>query len=148
MGNRLDPYKPAAPAALHVLLAALTWTVVGCLLAFYGARWLSVGGNLTTCALAGIAAVGGLLKARYVLVPAAGRIVARIRERGDGRCIGGFLSWKTWCLVVVMALAGRFLRGGLLPEALVGFLYVAVGIALLRASFRLWRSWLREEVRA
>jgi hypothetical protein len=143
MSNRLDAYKPAAPAAYHLVLAALTWTVVGSVLTFFGGRWIPIGSRWATWVLAGVAAALGLLKARYVLAPAADRIVARIRERGDGCCIGGFLSWKTWCLVGVMALAGRWLRGSLLPQALVGFVYVAVGVSLLVASLRLWRSWCR-----
>ena len=71
------------------------------------------------------------------------RIIARIKSRGDGRCIGGFLSWRTWLLVALMVIGGRVLRRGLLPEAVVGLIYVLVGTALLLAAAQLWNAGLK-----
>ena len=58
----------------------------------------------------------------------------RIKERGDGRCIGGFLSIKSWLLVLLMMAGGRLLRGSGVPMSWIGFLYVAVGVALVVGS--------------
>ncbi len=91
--------------------------------------------------LAPIAALPGILKALFVLDRAAAKGVARIRERGDGRCIGGFLSVKSWLLVLVMMAGGRLLRAGYLPKTLIGFLYVAIGVALVFGSRRPWVAW-------
>lgn len=143
MRNRLDSLKPAAPARVHLLLAAAMWTVVGGLLAFFGARWVLSTDLALAMPLLVLAAVGGLLKARFVLDAAARRTVERIRTRGDGRCIGGFLSLGTWGFVILMAAAGRLLRGSPLPRIGVGFVYAAVGLALLLASRRLWQAWHR-----
>lgn len=148
MVDPLNTLKPAAPARLHLLLAAMTWTVVGTFLSFFGTRWMLVGSPWTEAVLMVVAAAVGILKARFVLDRAANRIVKRIRERGDGRCIGGFLSLRTWGLVIVMAVAGRWLRGGLLPHAVVGFIYLAVGVALLFASRRLWSGWFSHDSRS
>ncbi len=145
MSDPLNTLKPAAPARWHLLLAALTWTVVGTLLAFFGTRWMLGGSPWTKTVLMAAAAAVGILKARFVLDRAADRIVMRIRERGDGRCIGGFLSLRTWGLVIIMAVAGRWLRGGLLPHAVVGFVYLAVGVSLLLAGRRLWLGWFRHD---
>lgn len=143
MYDRLKAYKPAASARTHLLLAAFMWSVVGTLLLLFGLRWaigaaLPYGGVLLACAL-----FAGLLKGHFILRRAARRTIARIESRGDGRCIGGFLSAPTWGFVVLMMLLGYWLRHGLLPRAIVGLVYVAVGVALASASRRLWGAWHR-----
>ena len=143
MLRRLKAYKPAASARLHLLLAAMMWTVVGALLLFFGVRWTWAGGSPYSGLFLAVAVVAGLLKARFVLRRAAGRTVERIRARGDGYCLGGFLSWQSWLLVLLMMAAGRLLRGGALPRAITGFLYAAVGTALLVAAHHIWSAWYR-----
>jgi hypothetical protein len=137
----LESFKPAAPARAHLLLAALMWTIVGSLLAFFGARWTMKGHAGFGPVVLAIAVVAAFLKSRYVLDKAAGRMIERIRARGDGRCIGGFLSLRTWVLVVIMAGSGRLLRGSPLPRTIIGFIYAAVGLALLLSARRLWQAW-------
>ena len=145
----IDRVKPAAPAKTHLLLAAAMWSAVGGTLCAVGALWAIDVRTPATMWLLAIAAAVGWLKARLALEPAARRIVGRIRARGDGRCLGGFLSVPTWLLVAVMAVGGRLLRGGVLSSHLVGLLYVVVGVALLVASRLMWRAWTEvEPVRA
>jgi hypothetical protein len=139
--NWLDAHKPAVSARLHLLLAAIMWTGVGVLLLLFGTRWVLAGQAPLAWIVLACAVVVGLLKAVLVLDRVARRTIARIQTRGDGRCIGGFLSLRTWTIVVLMAGAGRLLRGGLIPRPLVGFIYVAVGTALLLAACRLWTTW-------
>jgi len=137
----VERYKPAAAVRAHLLLAGLMWTVVGAALVGVGGRWLW---HLPTPAapwLAVMAAVIGAFKARFVLDRAARTIADRIRERGDGRCIGGFLSLRSWALVAVMVAGGRLLRGSHVGRGLLGVLYVAVGTALLLSSRVAWRAW-------
>lgn len=118
----------------------MLWTVVGTGLALSGARWAPRGGGAAL--LAGIALVLGALKAHLALRHAAARIVDRIRARGDGRCVGGFLSPYTWLFVLLMVLSGRLLRAAL-PLTWVGLIYLAVGAAMLMGSLRLWAAWYR-----
>ena len=137
----VERYKPAAAVRAHLLLAGLMWAVVGLTLIGFGGRWLW---QLPTPAapwLAALALVIGAFKARFVLDRAARRIVDRIRERGDGRCLGGFLSLRSWALVAAMAAGGRLLRGSHLGRGLLGVLYIAVGTALLLSSRVAWRAW-------
>lgn len=136
----LEAFKPAAPARVHLLLAAMLWSVVGALLAFFGGRWLLTSSAPYGGLLLLPAVVIGLLKARFVLDRTAGRIVNRIQARGDGRCLGGFLSLPTWGFVVLMSASGYVLRHSPVPRLTVGFIYVAVGVALLVASRRIWRA--------
>jgi hypothetical protein len=133
--------KPAAPARVHLLAASLMWTVVGGTLAFFGVRWALAGRMAHPWLLAVAAACVGAAKSRFVLDRAAGRVVERIRQRGDGRCLGGFLSLRSWALVILMMVCGRLMRAGLLAYPVVGFVYTAVGTALLLSARLLWRAW-------
>ncbi len=143
----LARWKPAAPVWVHVLVAASLWTAVGTLLGVLGVTWaLGAAAPGAAWILAGALAVG-LAKGLFVLRRTAQKNLERILERGDGRCLGGFLSWRSWLLVGVMMVTGRLLRGGLLPRPTVGFVYAAVGMALLAGSSALWRGLARVRAR-
>lgn len=126
---------------MHLFLAALLWTVVGAALSFFGVRWSLEGGLPLPALLVAGAVILGVMKALYLLDRVSAKTIARIRERGDGACLGGFLSVKSWTLVAAMAGTGALLRHGLLPHVVVGIIYVAVGTGLLVASRRLWAAW-------
>jgi hypothetical protein len=141
VSNWIHAYKPAASRRTHLLLASLLWSTVGTVLLFFGVWWMFHGHSRSAPWLV-VAAVGlGVAKARFVLTRTARRIINRILVRGDGRCVGGFLSIRTWLVVVVMASAGRWLRSGPIPHLIVGFIYAAVGTALLLASRPIWQAW-------
>lgn len=140
-----ETYKPAAPAQVHLLLAALTWTVVGGFLCTLGVSWVVVDPIPRWPWWLGLAIVGGVLKARFILSRAARRIVTRIRERGDGRCVGGFFALRTWLLVGVMIVSGRIVRQTVLPSHGVGLLYTLVGVALVLAAVQLWSAWAHRD---
>jgi hypothetical protein len=140
-----ERYKPAAPARVHLLLAALTWTVVGGALLTFGVSWVVVDPIPRWPFWVGLVIAGGIVKARLVMSRAAKRIVRRIRERGDGRCVGGFFAIQTWLLVAVMILGGRLLRQNVLPSHAVGLMYTLVGVALLLGAVHLWGAWAERD---
>lgn len=138
--SRLERWKPRAAGRTQLLLAAALWSVVGSVLLAVGARWtLEALGPRLGALLTALGAAAGLLKGRFVLDRAAARIADRIAERGDGRCLGGFLSVRSWLLVALMSGAGRLLRGGLVSHAVAGPLYAAIGAGLLFSSRIVWR---------
>lgn len=122
------------------MLAGVMWLVVGAALIGFGGRWLWVALPTVAPWLAAAAVAVGLVTSRLVLDGVAERVVDRISARGDGRCVGGFLSLRTWGLVLLMMLLGRLLRGTL-SGWIVGPLYIAVGTALCVSSRRPWRAW-------
>ena len=136
-----ERHKPAAPASIHLVLAGLMWSVVGAALAVVGGYWLWRSPSPAAPWLAAAAAMIGIAKAHWVLDRTAHRIVDRIRARGDGRCVGGFLSLRSWALVAVMVVAGRLLRGSHLARGILGAVYLAVGVALFLSSRVAWRAW-------
>lgn len=142
-----DRHKPAAAVGAHLAAAGVMWSVVGAALAGAGTVWIW---EATTAAAAWLtvgAVVLGVAKSLLVLDRSAGKIVARILARGDGRCLGGFLSLRTWGLVIVMMAAGRQLRGTF-AHSVVGPLYLTVGVALLVSSRHAWRAWREDRRRS
>ena len=126
MTTWVESHKPAANVPAHLLLAGLMWMTVGGALMGIGAHWLWSGRPAFAPWLAAAAIAVG--------------VVRRITARGDGRCLGGFLSLRTWGLVVLMMVLGRVLRGNL-TGWIIGAVYIAVGTALLRSSRLSWRAW-------
>lgn len=145
--KQFESFKPAAAARTHLLLAATLWSIVGAALLFFGTRWLLAERSTTTWVLLFVALIGGVLKTWFILRRSARRIIQRIRARGDGRCLGGFISWKSWLLVGCMMTLGRLLRSGYLPRMTVGFIYALIGTALLTASISVWRAWAEQPSR-
>ncbi len=147
MARWVEKSKPAAEARVHLMLAWVMWGMVGAVLVGFGGRWLWQSPTPSTPWLTGLAMAIGVFKARFVLDRAARKIVDRIRERGDGRCLGGFLSLRSWAFVAAMAGGGRILRCSHIARGLLGVLYIAVGTALLlssRVALRAWRDSRQE----
>ncbi len=126
---------------MHLLLAAGMWSTVGSVLAVVGIRWLLVGGGEYQWLLLAVAVVLGLCKSLFVLRSTARRVVRRIIARGDGRCIGGFVSWKTWLLIAVMIVSGWILRNSELAIWIIGIIYTGIGSALVISSLTIWKAW-------
>jgi hypothetical protein len=140
LANWAERHKPTAAASTHLMLAWMMWVVVGSAMVGFGSWWLWSAAPGVAPWIAIGAALAGAVKSRLVLDGAARRVVDRIRSRGDGRCLGGFLSLQTWGLVVSMMVVGRVLRGSL-AHGIVGPLYIAVGTALCLSSRITWRAW-------
>ncbi len=138
MTARLSNLKPSASRRTHLLAAAVVWSVVGLGLFSFGTVWLVQTETSYLPWLALAALVGGGAKGAFVLQRTASRSIARIYARGDGRCLGGFFSFKTWLLVAVMMAGGRLLRSSDLPREIVGTIYAAIGTALLVGSIAFW----------
>jgi hypothetical protein len=136
----LRSLKPAASVRTHFLAAAVAWTVVGGALTVAGVVWCVASPLPWSAGLIVLGVALGAAKARWVLAAVARRNSARLVDRGDGHCLGGFVSWRGWLLIVGMMAAGFLLRNSGLPLPILGPLYVAVGTALLLGSLSLWRA--------
>ena len=140
MTHWAENHKPAAAVHTQLMLAWMMWAAVGSALVGFGAWWLWAATPVVAPWVAAGAVTAGVVKSLLVLDRAARKVVDRIRARGDGRCLGGFLSLRTWGLVVLMMAAGRLLRGTV-AHGIVGPLYIAVGTALCLSSRLSWRAW-------
>ena len=141
MNRKIIQLKPAAPRYVHLLLAGGIWTLIGLLLMWRGTQWL-YGIDMLWIVLPGM--VLGTLKALFMLERSADKNIKRILEGGNGKCLGGVYSWKTWLLVFLMMGMGCLLRNSTLPKELLGLFYVSIGWGLLFASRRCWTAWRKE----
>jgi hypothetical protein len=142
--NWLEARKPVAPVRVHVLLATLMWTIVGLFLFVRGAsNMLSLPGPVNPWWLI-VAAIIGVLKGRLIFDKTAVRVISRIESREGDRCLGGFLSFKSWGMILLMVFLGMSLRVSPLPGVLVWGVYVAVGAGLFYSSRLFWREWIRQ----
>ena len=137
----LEANKPTARPRTQVLMAQLLWTLVGLGLCAAGLTWILQWAGPVGLLYAAPCVLLGLLKALLTLDEVARRTLGRIEARGDSRCALGFLSARSWLLVVAMMALGRLLRASPVPRSDLGFVYVAVGSGLLMASRTLWLRW-------
>ncbi len=126
-------FKPAAPAHTHLLAAAIMWSLVGLMLGIRGLLHIDLT-SWTGWMWAAGALIIGFFKGQFVLKKSARRAIKRILERGDDKCLGGFMSVKSWLLIASMIIMGKLLRASPLPRDPVWSVYVAVGTALLVSS--------------
>ena len=136
----LRSIKPGVNRKVHLIAAALLWTVVGTVLILRGLRWINPveNGWFVPAALA-----IGTLKSVFVLDKSARRGVKRIVKMSDDTCLGAVYSWKTWILVVIMITSGILLRTIFEPGKYIGTLYCAIGWALLLSSRFGWLEWFK-----
>ncbi|NOG55564.1 MAG: hypothetical protein HND57_14790 [Planctomycetes bacterium] len=144
-----DRLKPRGSQRMQLFLAAFMWSAVGTGLFAYGVWMLfgrsEFGQSAVSWGLLVGAMVIGLLKGRFVLSRTARKNIARIRNRPEGLCLGGFVSWKGWLMIAGMMTLGRLLRSGLLSPVVVGVIYAAVGTGLFFACLGIWSAWRRWE---
>jgi len=136
----LHQYKPGVSVRTHLLLAAFIWSLVGFFLLINGFVLVLLQDHLLY-GLAGI--VLGSIKSFFILDRVARKNLKRIRDFEDKVCVGSVYSWKTWLLVLGMIGLGRLLRTTVLPGDVVGFIYSAVGWALMLSSRIMWVEWSR-----
>jgi hypothetical protein len=135
-----ERWKPAVRVRTQLAAASLLWTCVGLGLGAVGVYWCHPV-DLAGAAIVALGLALGALKGWLVIRPIAHKNSARIVERGDGRCLGGFLSWKSWLMVASMMAVGAVLRHTALPRPILGVAYVAIGAALLLGAEPLWRAF-------
>ena len=142
MSSWLEAYKPIASSRFQLLVAAVMWSAVGVGLASAGGYWLLTSAGNRILLMIVFAVCIGMGKSLLILDRAVHRFANRIQRRGEGKCVGGFLSFKSWVMVGGMMLFGRFLRSVGIPLPLLGLLYAGVGIGLLVSSRIFWQTWL------
>lgn len=127
--------KPGAPIHVHLLVAALIWSLVGTFLISNGFILLVLADREWLA----LPAIGlGIMKSVWVLDRVAKKNIRRILQLEDGSCIGSVYSLRTWALVLCMVAFGRILRQSVLPGEYVGMLYLAVGSGLFCSSRLMW----------
>ncbi len=127
---------PTCSLRAQTKIAGIIWLLVGIMLMSRGLFWIvNTDANITTLILCPMLALPvGILKSRLVLNRVADRILKRIRERGEGKCLFGCFSIKNWLMILLMIALGRLLRSSSAPIAIVSATYIAIGAGLANSS--------------
>jgi hypothetical protein len=140
--KKLTRFKPGASINVHLLTAALIWSIVGLFLMSNGFLLITLADREWLAVLA----VGlGTVKSIFLLDRVARKNISRIMRFADGTCIGSVYSYKSWGLVLVMIVLGRFLRSSVMPGEYVGILYLAVGWGLFFSSRLMWQARFKHQ---
>jgi hypothetical protein len=122
---------------VQLVLAGGLWLVAATVLGVRGIGWLLPAAWMPLLLVAG--ALVGLVKARFLLDRVARGVARRIHDRGSDASIVGFLSVRSWVVVVLMMAGGHALRLTTVSRPALGVLYVAIATALALASRIYWR---------
>ncbi|OPL15924.1 MAG: hypothetical protein AVO38_09565 [delta proteobacterium ML8_D] len=142
--NWLEAHKPVASVRIQIFLVALMWTIVGLFLFMRGTgNIMSLPWSVNPWWLV-VAAFVGVLKGLLIFDKTAERIISRIHSRKEDRCLGGFLSLKSWGMILFMIFLGMSLRVSPLPGVIVWGVYVSVGAGLFFSSRLFWMEWSRQ----
>lgn len=128
----------------RLLFGALVWSGVGIGLGTAGTRWLSVHGGAWRWSWWTAALAVGIAKGHFVLGPRAEANARRIAASAPVRPLHEAFSGATWILVAGMMVLGFTLRHSGIPWGIVGWIYTAVGVALLVGGRRAWVAWAKE----
>lgn len=137
----IETLKPSAPVWLHAMVAGFMWSAIGIFLTLKGVRLLMFDDTHIIALVISLAI--GCAKAFFVLDKAASRTKSRMLTKGDGACLGGFFSLKTWLVLAAMMFIGRLVRQSGLPTVLKGGILVTVGSALFISSRIFWLAFYR-----
>jgi hypothetical protein len=122
---------------VQLVLAGGLWLVAATILGARGIGWLLPVAWTPLLLAAGV--LVGMVKARFLLDRVARGVTRRIHDRGPDASVVGFLSVRSWLVVVLMMAGGHALRLTAAPRPALGVLYVAIATALALASRTYWR---------
>lgn len=133
--------KPTSRISTRLLLAALFWDMAAAILATRGLTANFTSTSLpASISLGLLAAILGLLKARFILDRTARKAATRIQQQEDG-CAFGFFSLKSWGMILAMMALGRLLRLLHIPFEVIGTIYCTIAVALLASSRIFWQKY-------
>ncbi len=132
-------FKPAAPKYVLLVLSGLMWAVVGFILIRMVYFWLIADLTTSTFLLAASGLILGLLIHFFGFSRVVSKNLKRIAEKPERPCIFGFMSWKSYFLVILMMTLGISLRMSSIPKMYLSILYIGIGSALIFSGSRYFR---------
>ncbi len=123
------------------------WTGVGLMLCDYAINWLEIGWSWVPFALGLTGLVISVVANRWKFSELAIKNIERIHGLPDRACLFSFLAWKGYAIIVFMIALGIVLRNSPLPKPYLAVIYLAVGGALIQASWHYYRQLVPARIR-
>jgi hypothetical protein len=131
--------KPAVPRAVLYLLAGLVWTGVGGMLVALATGWIARSSLLVGVCASALGAGTAVFAWRALFSRIARRNIDRIRAKEGWACVFSFQAWRSYLLVAFMVALGVTLRHSAVPRAILAYVYLAIGGALILSSLAYYR---------
>jgi len=140
MKSFLKNVRPGVGKYMLMTLAGLLWLIVGTMLARYALGWYYEyqGNGLPWFILIGI--LSGLTIHHLGFLRIVNKNLIRIRGIEHKYCLFGFMSWKSYILIIVMMTMGISLRNSSFPKIYLSVIYMGIGLALALSSIRYFRN--------
>jgi hypothetical protein len=136
--------EPAVSRRTLIFSAAITWGLVGAFLSLRAVFWFKTP-SPAVLGLSLLALGLGFLKGRFIFSRLARRNIRRIRELSPHKeriCLFAFQAVQSYVIIAGMMALGIVLRHSPLPRRDLAVIYLAIGSALIYASFQYWRAAL------
>lgn len=125
------------------IIAALVWTIAGCLLLFRGMH-LFLGDDHLNWIRLSLSVVSGILFYAFLFSKISSRHTSRIsRLQHDKPCLFSFFNMKSYIIMTLMITSGIMLRkSGIIYPGYLSVLYVTMGIPLFISSLRFYHAFV------
>lgn len=135
----MEQWKPGVSRNVLLLIAGLLWMGIGIMLDGMAWSWLRIEepSRVLLSATAGFACA--LVIHHFGFLRIVDRNLDRILPMEGKRCVFSFMPWKSYLLIVIMVLAGYFLRHSPIPKPYLAVIYTGIGTALILSSVRYLR---------
>ncbi len=137
--------EPAASRKTLALIGGSLWVAVGLFLIVRAAFWLNYGRSIDYL-MVGLAILLGLAKGHYVFRRIVWRNIARLVGLSPHKtkiCIFAFQALTSYFIAIFMIGLGIALRMSPLPRDWLAWLYILIGVALIRGGFEYFQSFDR-----
>jgi hypothetical protein len=129
-------FKPAVPRHWLFGMASLFWLIAGGILCTRASIWLAADTIQKGVILEACGIITGLLFYIFLFIKVARKNIKRICALPERPCFFAFTAWKGYLMIGGMMTLGIMLRNSSLPREILIIPYLAMGGALILASFR------------
>lgn len=137
--------KPAAAKYILLLLSGLLWAFAGSMLLLFAITWLTDENTSYPFVFASSGLVLGLLIHFFGFSRVVSKNLKRIAEMPEKPCIFGFMSWKSYFLIIFMMSLGISLRLSPIPKPYLAIIYTGIGSALILSGSRYFRMIFKQK---
>lgn len=141
----INQLNPAVPKHWLLLVAGLMWSGVGILLITLALTWMAKGFSTLAVLLGLLGIVISVIANRFMFTRLALKNINRILASNDKACLFSFQAWTGYVIIAVMMTLGITLRNSAIPKVYLATVYIAIGGALLLASFNYYRYFFRTD---
>jgi len=128
--------KPAVPKYILLILSGLLWAFAGFMLLNFAYSWLTDKNTSLPFIFATSGLVLGLLIHFFGFSRVVSKNLKRIAQMPEKPCIFGFMSWKSYFLIIFMMSLGITLRLSPIPKPYLSIIYTGIGSALIFSGSR------------